>query len=95
MAVVPNLAAGDTVAVKNADVDGIFVAADADLGMFITTYRPARGESAALFTPQRCCELIRAAVGEPIDMQIVDVTPWQPYEQVADQLQCGRRYASA
>jgi putative polyketide hydroxylase len=23
-------------------------------------------------------------------VQIVDVTPWQPYEQVADQLQCGR-----
>jgi len=84
---VPDLNDGDAVQVKNAEVDGIFIAPEGDFGMFITTYLPEKGESAAQFTPQHCRELIIKAVGEPIDVQILEVAPWQPHEQVADQFQ--------
>jgi putative polyketide hydroxylase len=85
-----HLGDGDGVQVKNADVDGIFVVAKEDLGMFITTYFPGKGETAAQFTPQRCIELLTKAFGERIDTEIIEVTAWQPYEQVADQFRCGR-----
>jgi putative polyketide hydroxylase len=87
---VPNLADGDAVQAKNEKVDGIFIAVQDDLGMFITTYFPSRGESVAQFTPQRCRELIVAGVGEQIDVQVIDIAPWRPYELVADQFRCGR-----
>lgn len=87
---VPDLGDGDGVQVKNADVEGIFLVVEGDLGMFITTYLPREGESAEQFTPERCTELLSHAIGEPIDMQIIEVASWQPYERVADQFQCGR-----
>jgi hypothetical protein len=87
---VPQLGDGDAVQVQNADVDGIFLPVREDLGMFITTYFPGNGETAAQFTAQHCREVLTNAIGEPIDMEIVDVAPWQPHEQVADQFQCGR-----
>jgi 2-polyprenyl-6-methoxyphenol hydroxylase-like FAD-dependent oxidoreductase len=87
---VQHLSDGDGVQVKNADVDGIFLVAKDDLGMFITTYFPGKGETAAQFTPQYCCDVLTKAVGERIDLEIIEVAAWQPYEQVADQFQCGR-----
>src|ERR1700687_2327591 len=89
---VPHLGDGDAVQVKNAEVDGIFVVAEGDVGMFITTYFPGRGETAAQFTPERCREVILTAVGEPVDVQVIDVASWQPYEQVADQFGSGRAF---
>jgi putative polyketide hydroxylase len=61
-----------------------------DLGMFITTYFPGKGETAAQFTPQYCTELLTKAVGEQTDLEIIEAAAWQPYEQVADQFQRGR-----
>jgi hypothetical protein len=87
---VPHLNEGDGVQVKNPDVDGIFLEAKDDLGMFITTYFPDKGQTAAQFTPQYCSEVLTKAVGEQIDLEIIDAAAWQPYEQVADQFQCGR-----
>ncbi|MFZ1165015.1 FAD-dependent monooxygenase [Mycobacterium sp.] len=87
---VPQLGDGDAVQVKAADVDGIFLPVREDFGMFITTYFPDSGETAAAFTAQRCRELLTKAIGEPIDVEIIDVAPWQPYEQVANQFQSGR-----
>jgi 2-polyprenyl-6-methoxyphenol hydroxylase-like FAD-dependent oxidoreductase len=89
-AFVANLGVGAAVQVTNGDVNGIFVAAEGDIGMFVVTYLPSRGETAGHFTPQRCRELILTAVGEQIDVEIIDVAPWQPYERVADQFSCGR-----
>ncbi|MCW2624648.1 MAG: binding protein [Mycobacterium sp.] len=89
-AFVPQLGDGDAVQVENPSVQGIFLSVDDDRGMFITTYYPDRGETAVQFTPQRCRELIRDAIGEDIDIEILQVAPWQPYEQVADQFRCGR-----
>lgn len=87
---VPGLAGGDAVKVDNPDVTGIFVAAQGDLGMFMTTYFPGCGERIDRFTPKRCRDLLLNAFGAPIDVEIVDIAPWQPYEQVADQFRCGR-----
>jgi putative polyketide hydroxylase len=81
---------GDGIQIKNSEVDGIFLTVQDDLGMFITTYFPEQGQTAAQFTPQRCRDLLTKAVGEPIDIEIIDVAAWQPYEQVADQFQCER-----
>ncbi len=44
---VPQLGDGDAVQVKTADVDGIFLPVREDFGMFITTYFPDSGETAA------------------------------------------------
>lgn len=87
---VPQLGDGDAVQVKNADVDGIFLPVREDLGMFITTYFPGSGETAAQFTTQRCREALTKMIGEPIDVEVIDVAPWQPYERVADQFHNGR-----
>jgi putative polyketide hydroxylase len=87
---IPHLSEGDGVQVKNPNVDGIFLVAKDDLGMFITTYFPGKGETAAQFTPQYCSELLTKAVGEQIDIEIIEAAAWQPYEQVADQFQCRR-----
>lgn len=87
---VAHLGEGGGVQVKNAEAQGIFIPADGDLGMFITTYFPGKGETADQFTPQRCREMLIKAIGEPIDLDIVEAVAWQPYEQVADQFQCGR-----
>ncbi|HME76780.1 MAG TPA: FAD-dependent monooxygenase [Mycobacterium sp.] len=87
---VAHLNDGDGVQVKNAEVDGIFLVAKDDVGMFITTYFPEKGETAAQFTPEYCREMLTKAVGEQIDIEIIEVAAWQPYEQVAGQFQCGR-----
>lgn len=87
---VPDIDDGDVVQVKNDDVDGIFLVVREDFGMFITTYLPDKGETAAQFTADRCREMLTKAIGEPIDIEVVDVASWQPYERVADQFQSGR-----
>jgi hypothetical protein len=87
---VPQLGDGDSVQINNPDVSGIFVVAKGDLGVFLHTYFPSRGETVDRFTPEWCRELLAKAVGAPIDIEIVDIAPWQPYEQVADQFRCGR-----
>ncbi|MEB4210781.1 FAD-dependent monooxygenase [Mycobacterium sp. 94-17] len=89
---IPELHDGDGVQVKNDDVDGVFLVAQGDLGMFITTYLPGAGETAEQFTPRRCRELLTKAIGERIDIDIIEVAAWQPYEQVADQFDCGRAF---
>ncbi|MEV6139958.1 FAD-dependent monooxygenase [Nocardia sp. NPDC051990] len=86
----PELGDGDGVQVKNAEVEGIFLVAQGDLGVFIITYLPRKGETAEQFTPQRCHDILLAAIGEPMEVRIVDIVPWQPYEQVAAQFQRGR-----
>ena len=87
---VNDLGDGDAVQVKNDDVDGIFLVVEGELGMFITTYFPGKGETADEFTPQRCREVLTKAFGERMDIDILEVAAWQPYEQVADQFRCGR-----
>lgn len=87
---VADLGDGDAVQIENPSVQGIFVPIVGDRGMFITTYYPANGETAASFTPQRCEEMIVDAIGEHVGVETLQVAPWQPYEQVANQFRCGR-----
>ncbi|CAJ1502164.1 FAD-dependent monooxygenase [[Mycobacterium] holstebronense] len=87
---VPQLGDGDAIQVANDDVDGIFLPVRDDFGMFLTTYLPGRGETAEQFTPDHCRQLLTRAIGAHIDIEIVEVTPWQPYERVANQFRCGR-----
>jgi putative polyketide hydroxylase len=87
---VPQLGDGDAVQVSNSEVNGMFVVAQDDLGVFMTTYFPSEGETIDQFTPQRCREMVLKAVGAEIDVEIVDIAPWQPYERVADQFRSGR-----
>ncbi|MBV9320431.1 MAG: FAD-dependent monooxygenase [Mycobacterium sp.] len=87
---VPDLGDGDGVQVINSEVNGVFVVAKGELGVFATTYFPSRGETIDQFTSQRCHKMLLKAIGVPIDVEIVDVAAWQPYEQVADQFRCDR-----
>lgn len=86
----PYVNTGDAVQISNPAAPGIFLAIDEDRGMFITTYFPAKGETAQQFTPDRCAELVTAAIGEQAEVQIIEIASWQPYEQVADEFRCGR-----
>lgn len=77
--------------IKNADVQGIFLVAKGDLGMFLITYRPALGESFQDFTAEHCKDLVQKAIGKPeMEVSIVDIAYWQPAESVASQFQQGR-----
>ncbi len=77
--------------IKNADVQGIFLVAKDDLGMFLITYRPALGESFQDFTAEHCKDLVQKAIGKPeMEVSIVDVAYWQPAESVASQFLQGR-----
>jgi putative polyketide hydroxylase len=87
---VPGLGDGDAVQITNSDATGILLTAQGDLALFMHTYFPSWGETGDRFTPEWCRELILKAVGTPIDIEIIDIAPWQPYEQVADQFRCGR-----
>lgn len=89
---IPQLADGAGVQIANSDVDGILVAAEGDLGMFISTYVPRHGETAAQFTEQRCREMIVRAVGQSLPINIVEIAPWQPYERVTDAFRRDRTF---
>jgi putative polyketide hydroxylase len=81
----------DAFAIKNANVQGMFLVAREDLGMFLINYRPAQGESLADFTVERCHDLVEKAIGKPdMPIEIVDIAHWQPAESVAEQFQQGR-----
>ncbi|MEB3020841.1 FAD-dependent monooxygenase [[Mycobacterium] crassicus] len=86
----PELGDGDAIQVDNDDVNGIILPVRGDFGMLVTTYVPGRGEPAVQFTSERCREVLIKAIGEPIDVEVLEATPWQPYERVADQFRCGR-----
>ncbi len=87
---VPTLGDGDAVQVNNPDVTGIMIPVHDDLALFITTYFPSAGETLETFTHERCRALLLKAFGTNVAIDIVDVAPWQPYEQVADQFRYGR-----
>lgn len=77
--------------IKNADVQGIFLVAKDDLGMFLITYRPTLGEDFKDFPAEHCKDLVQKAIGKPdMAVEIVDIAHWQPAESVAVQFQQGR-----
>ena len=89
---VPTLGDGDAVQVNNPDITGIMIPVHDDLAVFMTTYFPSEGETLEMFTRKRCRKLLLEVFGTNVAIDVVDVAPWQPYEQVADQFRCGRAF---
>jgi 2-polyprenyl-6-methoxyphenol hydroxylase-like FAD-dependent oxidoreductase len=81
----------DAFFIDNADVQGIFLVAEPQLGMFVLTFHPSQGETAAALTRERCQWLVERAMGQPdIGVEIVEIAPWQPAQAVAERFQQGR-----
>ncbi len=81
----------DAFMIKNPDVEGFFMSGKGDFGAFLINYRPDRGESYEQFTPERCQMLVEKAIGQPgMPVEILDVTHWQPTDDIAEQFQKGR-----
>lgn len=78
--------------VENSAVEGIFLAVNnTDRWLFNVPYAPEQGGAPADFTPERCTDLVRKAVGLPqIDVEILSVLPWVATARVADRLQVGQ-----
>ncbi|WP_165422887.1 FAD-dependent monooxygenase [Ktedonosporobacter rubrisoli] len=86
-----NESAGDVLLIENSTVNALFMRAEKDLGMLTIRYRPAQGQSAEVYTRERCQDLLRAAIGDPnIPFELLDISPWRAAEHVADQFQQGR-----
>jgi putative polyketide hydroxylase len=78
--------------VQNPDVTAILVHDDTlREGTLIVGYDPAKGESLADFTDERCEHLVRAAVGDPsVHVRIRSYFPWDMAELVAERFVDGR-----
>jgi putative polyketide hydroxylase len=73
-------------------VYGLFTSINnSDTWVFHLSYDPLKGEQVEDFTPERCVDLLRLALGIPdIDIRIKSILPWEPTVQVAERLQEGR-----
>jgi 2-polyprenyl-6-methoxyphenol hydroxylase-like FAD-dependent oxidoreductase len=59
--------------------------------VFHSGYDPDAGRSAEDFTPPRCAELIRTAIGRPdLDVQVLSVLPWRVRALLAERFRDGR-----
>ena len=62
-----------------------------DRWLILRAFEPARGERPEHFTPQRCLELARAAVGMPdLPVELINIAFWTRTAQVAQHFQVGR-----
>jgi len=81
----------DVFQIVNKDVRGMFMITDQQRGLFMISYSPARGEAAQDYTPERCQEMIRLALGKSdLEVSVVDRADWKPIQRVADRFQEGR-----
>ncbi|HVX29561.1 MAG TPA: FAD-dependent oxidoreductase [Nitrolancea sp.] len=78
--------------VKNDRMHGMFVRIrDNRRWVLHISYDPANGESPADFTPERCRELIYAAIGaNDVPVEILGILPWQVAGSLADRFRGGR-----
>ncbi len=78
--------------VENAAAPGLFLAVNnRDRWLFNAEYNPQTGASPADFTPTRCLEIVRAAVGlSDLDVEILSVLPWEAAARLAPTLTVGR-----
>jgi 2-polyprenyl-6-methoxyphenol hydroxylase-like FAD-dependent oxidoreductase len=76
----------DGILIQNADVRGIVLLPEKNLGMFILMQ-----EKAEELSHERALDVIKRAIGNPeLSVDLVEVAPWQPEQHVADQFQEGR-----
>lgn len=80
--------------VNNPQVRGTIIPIDNDRKWVINvSFFPDKGQSADDFTPERCVELVRAAVGVPdlpLTIESVDMPAWDISARVADTFARGR-----
>ena len=73
--------------VKNPEVVGNLYYYGGKRWKYQTFYYPERGQRPEDFTPERCLQLIRAAVGVPgLEVELREIMPWTPAEQVAERI---------
>ena len=74
------------------EVYGLFTSINNnDRWAFHLSYDPSKGEKASDYTPERCKELLRFAIGIPhIEIDVKSILPWEPSVNVAERLQEGR-----
>ncbi|WP_165347197.1 FAD-dependent oxidoreductase [Gottfriedia acidiceleris] len=54
-------------------------------------YYPEQGETPQDFTPERCIQIIRQAIGQPqVGINLLNVSPWEAAIRIANQYQLGR-----
>ena len=80
--------------VERPGAEGLLLAVNnADRWLFNIEYDPERGETPDAFTPARCVERIRAAIGLPdLDVEVLSVLPWEGAALIADRFQVGRTF---
>ena len=68
------------------EAPGVLLAIDGkERWAFQSLYYPDNGQRAEDFTPERCVQLIRAAVGVPdLPLELIHSTPWQTVAKVAE-----------
>jgi len=78
--------------VENPEVNGLFLAVNnTDRWLFNAEYHPDKGESPTDFTPERCLELVRKAVGLPdLELELLSALPWEAAARYAENFQSGR-----
>lgn len=78
--------------IERPEVSGAFTSINnSDRWVFHLSYDPSKGEQASDFTPEKCKELLRIAIGTPdLEIDIKSILPWEPSVRVADQFQHGR-----
>jgi putative polyketide hydroxylase len=78
--------------VDRSELCGIFASINnSDRWVFHLHYDPSKGEKASDYTPEKCKELLRIALGIPeIDIDIKSILPWEPSVRIAERLQNGR-----
>jgi putative polyketide hydroxylase len=83
----------DAILIERPGTQGFFLITDADRGMLLITYTPSAGGVAQEYTPEHCRELVLDGIGKPdLAVEIVDVAPWRPAQQVAEHFQRGRAF---
>ena len=64
---------------------------NADRWVFNLPYLPENGQQAADFTPERCRDLVRTAIGLPqLEVELISILPWEAAALVADHYGEGR-----
>jgi putative polyketide hydroxylase len=83
----------DAFMIENADVRGMFLVADENLGMFVMVQGPKDDGVSDGLSRERAAELVNKAIGQTdIPVEIVEVSPWRPVQYVADRFQSGRTF---
>lgn len=77
----------DAFLIEDPAARGMFVIAEKNLGMYVLT----QGRMAEEITRERAHELLKKAMGQSdIEVEVIEIAPWQPEQRVAERFQQGR-----